>query len=183
MLPFVAAARLVGSYNQVVRDLGRNNLIVVKLEAAAKKADIKDPKVPVGGNDPHVQVLQHWSTVILDDFETKNNAQLVSQDPNVNSLLQQLVAQNEDMRSRLVRVEDKMHDVVSTSDLREQLAMEDRDILRLKTELLQSKAKNMFTGSKRNCWLRICNILQRKSGITRLGRKIIYRLNANGSGS
>ena len=45
------------------------------------------------------------------------------------------------MRSRLVRVEDKMHDVVSTSDLREQLAMKDRDILRLKTELLQSEAK------------------------------------------
>ena len=74
MLPFVAAAHLVGSYNQVVRDFGRHNLIVVKLEAAAKKADIKDPKVPIVGNEPHVQVLQHWSTLILDDFETKNNA-------------------------------------------------------------------------------------------------------------
>ena len=150
MLPFVVVVRLVGSYNQVVRDLGRHNLINVKLEAAAKKADIKDPKVPVVGNETHVQVLQHWSTVILDDFETKNNAQLVSQDSNVNSLLQQLVAQNEDMRSRLVRVEDKMHDAVSTSDLREQLAMKDRDILRLKTELLQSEAKNMFTKGNRN---------------------------------
>ena len=132
MLPFVAAARLVGSYNQVVRDLGRHNLIILI--------------------EPHVQLLQHWSTLILDDFETKNNAQLVSRDSKVNSLLQQLVAQNKDMRSRLDCVEDKMHDVVSISDLRKQLAKKDREILHL-------------TGSKRNCWLRICNILR---GITHL---------------
>ena len=106
MLPFVAAARLVGSYNQVVRDLGRHNLIILI--------------------EPHVQLLQHWSTLILADFETKNNAKLVSHGSKVNTLLQQLVAQNKDMSARLVCVEDKMHDIASISDLCEQIAKKKR---------------------------------------------------------
>ena len=94
MLTFVAEARTIGSCNQVVKDLGKHNPTVVKLELTAKKVDIKYRKISVAGDEPHVQVLQHWSTLILDNFETKNNAQLVFHESKVNSLLQQLVAQN-----------------------------------------------------------------------------------------
>ena len=62
MLPITAAARLVVSYNQLLMDLGKENPIVVKLELAAKKANIKDPKVSLRGGHEHLQVLQSWST-------------------------------------------------------------------------------------------------------------------------
>ena len=40
------AARLVGSYNKLVTDVGRDNGILMKLQLAASKAAIDDPKVP-----------------------------------------------------------------------------------------------------------------------------------------
>ena len=148
MLPITAAARLVASYNQLLMDLGKENPIVVKLELAAKKANIKDPKVSLRGGHEHLQVLQSWSTLILDDYETKNNERLVSHDGKVNSLLESLVDRFSDVSSRLVRIEDSMHEVASTKQLYHKLAEQQEEIGQLKKDLIETTCKKEIYKSR-----------------------------------
>ena len=95
-------------------DVGRNNLIVKRIETATKEAEIKDPKVSVINRPHHLKVLRSWSSQITTDFERKNTEQLISHDGKVSSFLQALVASNNDLIQRLVRVEDTMSDLIAT---------------------------------------------------------------------
>ena len=119
MLTMASASRMVGAYSQLVTDLGRNNLIVKIIETAAEEAEIKDPKVSVINGPHHLEVLRSWSSQITTDVERKKTEQLMSHDSKVSSFLQALVASNNHLIQRLVRVEDTMSDVVATKQLLE----------------------------------------------------------------
>ena len=66
------AARLVGLYNKLITDVGRDNGIVIKLQQAAAKAAIDDPRVPPGPAPRWNVVLRYWSTTIMHTFDTAN---------------------------------------------------------------------------------------------------------------
>lgn len=72
-LLLTAAARLIGSYNQLVLDLGVDNNIVKRIMKAAHEAEIDDDAVPLAAKGPRWHaVLKYWSKTVQDDFDNKN---------------------------------------------------------------------------------------------------------------
>jgi hypothetical protein len=68
----MATARLIGSYNMLVQDVGSKNPIVVKIMQAAQRAQIEDDSVEAGPGPCWNAVLKEWSIRIQKDFEARN---------------------------------------------------------------------------------------------------------------
>ena len=66
-------ARIVATYNSLVKDFGPKRRVVTEIHKSAKEASIDDPMVPVAGGPRHVEVLRNWSSKVLNDFHVKNN--------------------------------------------------------------------------------------------------------------
>jgi len=77
-LTLTVAARLIGSYNDLVKDLIAmrvsvdNHPIVYKIRSACQQAQITDSRVKVGGVHHWQAVLKYWSKAIKDDFVARN---------------------------------------------------------------------------------------------------------------
>ena len=77
-LTLMVAARLIGSYNHLVRDLRErkvdvnNHPIVHMIRTACHKSQIHDSRVEVAGMHHWLAVLKSWSKTIQDDFEARN---------------------------------------------------------------------------------------------------------------
>ena len=57
-----AGARIVATYNSLVKDFGVKHRIVSEIHKSAKEASIDDPMVPIDGGPRHVEVLRNWSS-------------------------------------------------------------------------------------------------------------------------
>lgn len=88
-----AAARLVGSYASLTKDVSSDNSIIVKIDEAAKKANIDDSSVPQGVGPRHKLVLMSWSKKIEEDFKSKNQQRPVQDDPSMANQVSALGAQ------------------------------------------------------------------------------------------
>ena len=66
------AARLIGSYNELYTDAGRNNGVVTLIRHACMRAKIEDATVPPSSGVRWNVALGSWSTKITEDFERNN---------------------------------------------------------------------------------------------------------------
>ncbi len=82
----ICAARLVCSYNDLVKDLGTDNAVVRLIMEAARRAKIEDDRVQVIGPHLYHAILTSWSTQIKEQFK-KDNDQVSRDDPKVNEEL------------------------------------------------------------------------------------------------
>jgi hypothetical protein len=89
MIRNTAAARLIGSYNELLSDVGDENGIVVLIRNACMKARIEDVTVPACAGPRWNAVLRSWSTKITEDF-VMNNPQRPDQEASVVTVLHSL---------------------------------------------------------------------------------------------
>lgn len=102
-----ALARLIGSYNSLVSDVGTNNNIVKSIMVAAQKAKIDDTAVAAAPGPRWHVVLKDWSRRIQSNFEDQN-PECVSEDA---SLTQQVISIGRSMESfgrRMGKIENMM---------------------------------------------------------------------------
>ena len=69
---FISAARIIDSYNEVVRYVTTGNVIVLTVMKAAEWANIDDIRV---SQEPGLRwsvILKSWSQQITDDFRNNN---------------------------------------------------------------------------------------------------------------
>ena len=95
----ICAARLICSYNDLVKDLGTDNAVVKMIMEAAYRAKIEDNRVQVIGPHRCHTILTSWSTQIKEQFQ-KDNDQVSRDDPKVNEELLRTVI------NRLEKLED-----------------------------------------------------------------------------
>ena len=70
-----AAARIVGSYNKLLVDVGNDNAIVQLIQTAARTAKIDDTTIPVNDTlGPRWKItLRDWSSRVDKEFKSKNS--------------------------------------------------------------------------------------------------------------
>ena len=71
-LLLTAVARLIGSYNQLVSDVGINNNILKAIMVAAQKAQIDDDTGSIANGRRWLVVLKGWSKRVETDFNDRN---------------------------------------------------------------------------------------------------------------
>lgn len=97
----ISAARIVGSYRDLIRDVGLDYPIVRAVMEAARRAKVDDEQVKEAGNPRYHIVLRSWSDAITKSF-IECNQQTSPIDPNVNEeLLRSLIL-------RVGRLEDAL---------------------------------------------------------------------------
>ena len=89
MVRNTAAARLIGSYNQLYEDAGETNEIIRLIRHACMRAKIEDATVPPSPGVRWNVVLRSWSTKITEDFE-RNNPQRPNMEAPIATILHSL---------------------------------------------------------------------------------------------
>ena len=97
MIRKTAAARLIGSYNELHTDAGGKNGVVTLIRHACTTAQIEDATVPPSSGVRWNAVLRSWSTKITRDLERNN-------------------PQQANMEASIVTVFDSLGDQVSAFD-------------------------------------------------------------------
>ena len=100
-----AAARAIGPYNDLQRDLGPNKGIVQRIERAVLRAEIEDHKVPRGGGRCYKEVLCSWSKLITLDFEMQNNRKLVTHNDKLTTALDGVTSRIDVLERRVESME------------------------------------------------------------------------------
>ena len=65
----ISAARLVGSYNDLIRDFGTDHEVVKLIMEAARRAKVDDEHVKDKGGPRHHVVLKDWSRQVTEQFK------------------------------------------------------------------------------------------------------------------
>jgi hypothetical protein len=89
MIRNTAAARLIGSYNELLSNVGAENGVITLIRNACLKAQIEDVTVAACSGPRWNAVLRSWSTKITEDFE-RNNPQRPNQEASIVSVLHSL---------------------------------------------------------------------------------------------
>ena len=89
MVRNTAAARLIGSYNELYADAGETNEIITLIRHACMRAKTEDATVPPSPGVRWNVVLRSWSTKISEDFE-RNNPQRPNMEAPVATILHSL---------------------------------------------------------------------------------------------
>jgi hypothetical protein len=82
----ICAALLIGAYNDLVRDLGLDHIVVMLIMEAARREGVDDVRVKDGGCQCYHAVLKDWSRQITVKFK-KDNDQVSPDKPKVNEEL------------------------------------------------------------------------------------------------
>ena len=105
----ICAARLIGAYNDLIKDLGIDHKVVKLIMEAARRAGVDDVRVAESGIHRYHAVLKYWSKLIKDKF-TKDNDQVSPDDPKVNEeLLRQLIDRVEKLETSNAAREESEH--------------------------------------------------------------------------
>jgi hypothetical protein len=95
----MCAARLIGAYNDLFRDLGLDHLVVKLIMEAARRAGVDDVRVKDGSCHRYHAVVKDWSRPITAEF-TKVNDQVSRDNPKVNEeLLRVLIDRVEKLKA------------------------------------------------------------------------------------
>lgn len=86
VIMIICAALLIGAYNDLVRDLGLDHIVVMLIMEAARREGVDDVRVKDGGCHRYHAVLKDWSRQITVKFK-KDNDQVSPDKPKVNEEL------------------------------------------------------------------------------------------------
>ena len=130
----MSAARLVASFNDLLRDVGGSNKVVVEISEAARRAKIDDSSVaPTNSAIPRWRVvLMEWSKQICAKFKEENE-QVSRDDPKVNEeLLRFMIQRMNSMEASLAEHIERDRNLQATYDeinaQRKELASKDERI-------------------------------------------------------
>jgi hypothetical protein len=105
----ISAARLIGSYNDLIKDVGTDHKVVKLIMEAARRAGVDDARVEESGGPRYHVVLKYWSRLIKDKF-TEDNDQVSPDDPKVNEeLLRKLIGEVEKLKTSSAAQEEREH--------------------------------------------------------------------------
>ena len=82
----ICAARLIGAYNDLIRDLGMEHKVVKLIMEAARRAKVDDVRVNDAGGPRYHVVLKDWARQITNKFK-EDNDQVSPHNPKVNEEL------------------------------------------------------------------------------------------------
>ena len=114
MVRNTAAARLIGSYNQLYEDAGESNEIIRLIRHACMRAKIEDATVPPSPGVRWNVVLRSWSTKISEDFE-RNNPQRPNMEAPVATILHSLGDQFSGFDRRIAMLEATVREQTKTN--------------------------------------------------------------------
>ena len=114
MVRNTAAARLIGSYNQLYEDAGETNEIIRLIRHACMRAKIEDATVPPSPGVRWNVVLRSWSTKISEDFE-RNNPQRPNMEAPVATILHSLGDQFSGFDRRIAMLEATVREQTKTN--------------------------------------------------------------------
>ena len=144
----MCTARLVASFNQLLRETGKDNEIVMRIQRACILAKIDDPAVKRVGQHRAFEVLQDWSARITNHFEEENAKLLVTHDGKVSTALESMTGAIKQFGVRLANVEASVAESVGTRRLLEREKELMAEVKGLKAHLeLMTESKNRHKGN------------------------------------
>ena len=123
----ISAARLVGSYNDLIRDFGTDHEVVKLIMEAARRAKVDDEHVKDKGGPRHHVVLKDWSRRVTEQFK-EDNDQVSPDNPKV----------NEELLRKLIHKVDKLEASVAGHDERNRHYESALDEIKMQKEELAS---------------------------------------------
>lgn len=82
----ICAARLIGAYSDLIKDLGMDHIVVKSIMEASRQADVDDERVKSTSGPRYHVVLKEWSRQINEQHK-KDNDQVSPDNPKVNEEL------------------------------------------------------------------------------------------------
>jgi hypothetical protein len=139
LLVVTTAARLIGAYKALVRDVGADNSIVSRIKNAARDAKIDDPSVPTTAEGPRWNaVLRDWSCRIEAHVKSKNTEMVPAENASLSQQLSGALSIVHRLEKKVDRMSELMQDRTSDSNsiqlMRENMQLQDANITQLKEE-------------------------------------------------
>ena len=139
------AACIIGWYNNLVRDVGNENPIVVRIHQAAQRSQLSDDSVTLSAGAPGWRlVLKSWSKRIKDRFE-EDNPQMPSFSAPLTEQYMGISTQFSSVLSRLINVESSMAELSNSHNMLSKLQETNvtlvNKVLELTSELKKSQSK------------------------------------------
>ena len=164
LLVVTTAARLIGAYKALVRDVGADNDIVSRIKNAARDAQIDDPSVPMTAEGPRWNaVLREWSCRIEAHVKSKNTEMVPAENASLSQQLSGALSIIHRLEKKIDRMSELMQDRTSDSNsiqlMRENMQLQDATMTQLKEEnkrlrrqLVASVAQSPFSSPPPSNW-------------------------------
>ena len=155
-LTLMAAARLVGTFHQLLKDFPNGNPIISKILEGAREAGVDDARVPQKPGPRHHAVLLSWSRQIHGDFKNKNR-ELPLPDASVATQLSSVGEELRATSNKVDGVDEKVETLEANMELimghfnlqanemkklKAESASKDNEIRRLNKELQRQRRAN-----------------------------------------